>query len=135
MLVDTCYLLNYSVLKQLQQFLILVQFHYFCFYQCLSLNFLIIVLFLLLIILIYSHQVIFILKTILFFYFIHINLYSRIICYSFMFFDDVFKINLYIRNRIRSTRQIKFIIPSWCRYFKFVAVVFRLNVFPCIIAT
>ena len=129
MLADSYYLLNYNVLKQLQQFPILGQFPHLYFDQYLFLSSLIITLFLLLIILVY---ILFLFLKLSCFYFIHITLNRMIICNSFMFFDDAFKIIFYIRNRVRSIRQIKFIIPSWSRNFKFV-VVFRLNVLPCII--
>ena len=64
---------------------------------------------------------------------IRINLNRRIICYGFMFFNDAFKMILYIWNRIWSMRQIKFTIPSWSRYFKFIGLVCRFNIYPCLI--
>ena len=53
--------------------------------------------------------------------------------YSFMFLVNVLKIILNVRNRIWTIRQIKFIIPTWSRYFKLIVVIWSLNVFWCLI--
>ena len=54
------------------------------------------------------------------FSFTWVNFYGRIFSQSFVFFDDKFKVILNVWNWIWSIRQLKFIIPSWSRYFKFI---------------
>ena len=128
MLLDSFYWLNYSVLKQLQQILVLVHLLHLYLYQHFFF------------VLPSSFTVsgdnnsnlyhAFILKMILFLILLGVNLYGRIFRQSFVFFDDKFKVILNVWDWIWSIKQIKFIIPRWSRYFKFIVVVCRFNVFP-----
>ena len=133
MFVDNCYWLNYNVPKQLQQILILSHFYYLHLDQHLFLCFIIISLFQEITVPIYIACLFF--KNSPVFGFVLINLHRRIICYNFIFFSNVHKIILNVWNTLWSMRQIKFIIPSWSRDFKFIVVIYRFNVFPCVINT
>ena len=126
MLADNCYWLNYSVLKQLQQILVLVHLLHLYLYQHLFLYSLIVSLFLEITVLVCS---LFLLRKQFSFDFIWINLYRRILSQSFVFFDDKFKVILNVWNWISPIRQIKFTIPSWGRYFKFIVVIHHLMFF------
>ena len=125
-----CTTLYNKDVKQLQQILILVHFHHLYLDQQLILHFLIMFLFQEIIILLYSLPYF---KNNPIINFIYIDMHRSIICYSFMFLDNVLKIIPNIWNRIWSIRQIKFIIPIWSRNFKFIVVICRFNVFSCII--
>ena len=132
MLVDNCYLLNYSVLKQLQQILILAHFHCFYLIDDYFRTNTIISLFLLTLILTYSHPYV---KHNTILNSVHVNLYWWIIFYRFIMFfnNNLLKIILYIWNRIWFIRDIKFIISGWSRCFKYIVLVFTFNIFPCVV--
>ena len=67
------------------------------------------------------------------FYFIWMNLHGRINFYCLMFFNNILKIILNVWDWIWSIRQVKFIIPSWSWNFKFIVVIYRFNIPPCVI--
>ena len=72
-------------------------------------------------------------NTILIFDIADINLYAWVICYSLTFLNDIFKIILNVWNRIWWIKEIKFIIISCGRYFKFIVIICRFNVLPSVI--
>ena len=130
MCVDNHFWLHNNELKQLQQILILARFHRLYLCKRLFLWFVAILFFQELAVLICSLYLFW--KH--FCFWVHLDKFG-LFSQSFVFFDDRFKVILNVCNRIRTIRQIKSTIPNWSRSFKFIVVVFWLDVFPRVMNT